>query len=51
MKKPMIRHCRNCEWCSKEFIIYSCIVKYKDCDSPRIQALLCKYYKEKEEVG
>lgn len=48
-EKPIIRHCRNCKWsikyacCSPE-----CTVKYEFCFNPRLKALFCRYYKQKE---
>lgn len=52
-KKPIIRHCKNCEW-SKEYFpqtagcnVY-CSVKYKGVQWERITALLCRYYKQEE---
>lgn len=50
-EKPLIRHCRNCEWC-KEFWLSSdieCKVTYKTIFNQRTKALLCKYYKQKGE--
>lgn len=49
VKKPMIRHCHNCQWHEKDDWIKRCQVKYQCCDFPRVQALLCRFYKEKEE--
>ena len=53
--KPIIRHCRNCEWCV-EYHGCDCIgcrVLYKDIFCQRIKALICPYYKQKgsEENG
>ena len=51
MSKPIIRHCRNCEysekWCSYDHI--KCEVKYKTVREgwQRFKALFCKYYKKK----
>lgn len=48
MEKPIIRHCKNCEWhiqyagCRPE-----CTVKYQWCWKPRLKALLCRYFKKK----
>lgn len=48
--KPMIRHCRNCEY-STYFVrdtIY-CDVKYKlkIQEEQRISAVFCRYYKQR----
>ena len=48
--KPIIRHCKNCEWC-KEYKWLShidCTVTYKTVWKTRLKALFCRYYKEKE---
>lgn len=50
--KPMIRHCRNCEW-GKETLTTDtwCTVKYcyRFDYSQRIAALLCKFYKQRSD--
>lgn len=47
--KPIIRHCKNCKWCDKAPISEGyCTVKYKFFDCGRLNALFCKYYKEKD---
>lgn len=48
-KKPIIRHCKNCEWAhgygtSSVF----CRVRYKDITRTRITAILCRHYRKKE---
>lgn len=51
--KPIIRHCRNCKYgvCRysdiSDFVV-ECSVKYKSIVFPRLAALLCRYYKEKD---
>lgn len=51
--KPIICHCRNCKYgvcrCSdiSDFVV-ECSVKYKSIVFPRLAALLCRYYKEKD---
>ena len=49
MAKPMIRHCMNCEYhqCTLCGSVY-CDVKYKNIWFERLGAILCKFYKEKE---
>lgn len=51
--KPIIRHCRNCEWAKDCVPIHPkwCSVKYKEIhpDSQRITALFCRHYKNKYE--
>lgn len=55
--KPLIRHCKNCQWIGgwlggvSEDII--CKVKYKHINNgqQRYKALFCRYYKEKEQEG
>lgn len=48
MSKPMIRHCRNCEYISS---VDYCTVKYsyKPDEFQRISALLCKFYKQRSD--
>ena len=52
MSKPIIRHCKNCEWCkqNKHNDNIDCTVTYKYIleDFQRIKAILCRYYKQKE---
>lgn len=46
--KPMIRHCKNCAWyCGG--VLYDCQVKYIDVLWKRLRALLCRFYKCKED--
>ena len=52
MSKPIIRHCRNCEYRESYFRWFNdyCNVKHKRIDkgiSLRMRALLCPYYKQK----
>lgn len=50
MNKPIIRHCKNCEY-RTAFLGDYCDVKYKKLYngmSLRLRALLCRYYKQKE---
>lgn len=51
-EKPIIRHCRNCEWgCYRNgpYGSIDCEVKYKTVYDfeQRITALFCKHYKRK----
>lgn len=52
MNKPMIRHCRNCEWGQLYFCSdIRCMVTYKDIrynSEQRRKAIFCKHYKQKE---
>lgn len=47
-KKPIIRHCKNCQWTTSSSYTKDayCNVKYKLITRLRITALLCKHYKE-----
>lgn len=49
-QKPIIRHCKNCKWCSystyHDFEL--CDVRYHFIKFPRIGAILCRYYRQKE---
>lgn len=48
-KKPIIRHCKNCEWVhSCGTTIVFCRVRYKDIIRTRITAILCRHYCKKE---
>lgn len=52
MSKPIIRHCRNCEYSTHHSTtgnIY-CEVKYKIIfdDMQRLSAFMCRHYKQKE---
>ena len=53
--KPMIRHCKNCEYSTfgNELLTDSiyCKVKYilKLNSEQRVSALLCRYYKRKDD--
>lgn len=55
IKKPIVRHCRNCRWCDK-FVPVSngnvvfCSVKYKPVRWQRVTALLCRYFCKVEEA-
>ena len=49
--KPMIRHCRNCEYAqAKPSALIHCIVKYKyyTIDKQRRVAIFCRYYKRRK---
>ena len=55
MNRPLIRHCKNCEWSNFELGRYNhldeiiCNVKYEhisNCNQ-RVQALFCRHYKKK----
>lgn len=54
IKKPIIRHCRNCQW-GKQFDSYTssikCMVRYEYVNSvdQRLKALLCWHYKKRTE--
>ena len=52
MTKPMIRHCKNCEWCQRKTFTDSidCLVRYTVVlvSGQRIKAIFCKHYKQKE---
>ena len=55
MNKPIIRHCRNCQWCEHitGFLGSSetyCTVKYKDIETEeqRLEAIFCIHYRKKE---
>ena len=48
MNKPMIRHCYNCKYYSSYILNYNCTVKYIDISSPRLRAMTCRFYKQKE---
>lgn len=50
--KPMIRHCKNCQYCGSWLTIedtITCKVKYKRIldNEQRIKALFCRHYKQK----
>lgn len=51
-EKPIIRHCRNCEWAKINFAnSVTCEVTYKYFSSngeQRRKALFCRYYKQKD---
>lgn len=51
-KKPIIRHCRNCEWARSYGTpdVY-CRVRYKAITRVRITAILCRHYCKKEGAG
>lgn len=48
MSKPIIRHCMNCEWHEKGFHSLKCTVKYEPIVSPRMEAVFCRYYKQRQ---
>lgn len=48
--KPIIRHCKNCEYCDNfggEYGGSGCLITYKFNFSQRLKALFCRYYKAK----
>ena len=47
-EKPIIRHCKNCEYCGERFACDYCTVIYRTIDLGRPKALLCRFYKKKE---
>lgn len=58
MNKPMIRHCKNCKYAKDKIIHHildvdehylECQVLYKHISCPRLKALCCKYYAQKED--
>lgn len=50
MEKPIIRHCRNCEFAKiSVFDNVYCTVKYEPCVWQRLEAVLCRFYKKKVE--
>ena len=49
MSKQMIRHCYNCKWIGGScFGERKCEVRYQWIDSPRLRALTCRFYEQKE---
>lgn len=52
--KPIIRHCKNCEYSCEWILIDSCCitckVKYKSIYHQRLVALFCKYFKKVKET-
>lgn len=48
MNKPMIRHCYNCTHCKRFMLSAECKVRYTSIFNPRIRALTCRFYKQKE---
>lgn len=51
MNKPMIRHCYNCKYKCEKFFHEYCLVKYEYINSPRLRALMCRFYEQKEVKG
>lgn len=51
-KKPIIRHCKNCEWAlsSNHTEDAYCNVKYKIITRLRIMALLCRHYTKRDKT-
>ena len=49
MGKPIIRHCKNCQYYGRKFGQYDCQVRYVDVLCQRLRALLCRFYKKVEE--
>lgn len=56
MSKPMIRHCYNCEYCTRRVVETAfgdrhefghCDVTYRNKFFPRLSAKLCKFYKQR----
>lgn len=52
MGKPIIRHCRNCKYCTSNVSVGNvyCDVKYKVYSHKvqRIVAMFCRFYKTEE---
>lgn len=48
MGKPIIRHCKNCQY-YEGGMRYDCSVRYIDIMFYRLRAWLCRFYKQKEE--
>lgn len=50
-EKPIIRHCRNCEYFGHFYSTGSgrCTVKYQYVieETQRVKAMFCRYYKQK----
>ena len=50
MNKPLIRHCKNCIYHEDTVISMFnviCPVKYDYITTPRLSALLCRFYRQK----
>ena len=48
-EKPIIRHCRNCEYSYSRLCgECGCQVRYTTIDFPRIKACICRFYKQRE---
>ena len=48
-EKPIIRHCRNCEYSHLKLTgKCGCEVRYTTIDCPRIKAWICRFYKQRE---
>ena len=47
-EKPIIRHCKNCEYHERHFCCDYCDVKYQYIELGRPKALFCRFYKKKE---
>lgn len=47
-EKPIIRHCKNCEWYKYKLLVEQCEVKYQYINNGRIKALFCRFYKQKD---
>ena len=50
MNKPLIRHCKNCIYQEDSLISdfnVTCTVKYDYIITPRLSALLCRFYRLK----
>ena len=48
MQKPIIRHCKNCQWHKPSWMLIDCTVKYNKISFPRLRALFCRYFTKKE---
>ena len=47
-KKPMIRHCYNCEWVLRFMGVDRCDVLYEYIHEPKKKAKCCMYFTMKE---
>ena len=47
-KKPMIRHCFNCEWCERMMGYDKCDVLYVSINNGKRKAKWCKFFTMKE---
>lgn len=55
MSKPIIRHCKNCEWSIKKDLSLTCGIvckvtyDYIPNDRQRAQALFCRHFKKRSD--